>query len=276
MVFPIKLYDDHEYQKLSTAARCLLHVAYSRSNGQGFCWPSINTLAKDIGKSQRWTNNILKELQGFIVIECRKGRSSIIRPMIPRSYDPQITPEVDIIPTPDPQIIPPMKWTSPISSKEVRQTDRLQVQVKTQEKPKALEQGQGTSKSMAYSLMSSSKPIKQEHVQVHESYTGNEVGPKELNILLRLLPKNSKYPVLTKKCLDLIPKAIEIIGGFDKLKKAAENYNYAVLYNGETPQAPQYWLSDRTYELFIDYSGPTSAPEPKKKFVFTPMEGSCI
>jgi hypothetical protein len=107
------------------------------------------------------------------------------------------------------------------------------------------------------------------------SKSSGPVKSPEVSVLTKLLtswPK-SKFPTLNKLCKDILPEAISLAGGTANLLKAGENYKLACLYGGESPQALQYWLGDQSFMLFIDYAGPTKAPELKPKMILVDCEG---
>ena len=270
MVFPVKLYDDPEYCKLSWSPKCVLHVIYARSNGEQKCWPSATRIFRDLGISDRQVLRAIKELvkSKLIVKEIRAGKSSIYTPT-PDYQSPLTTSHPCLPVTPDYQS--PLTGSHPTpdcqsyeqskeQSKEQTEQNRP-LQVKTQENPQ--DHKQESSKRRAYDLMSS-RPV-----QGQTPCTGTKVNKvSDLSKLILALPKSDSYPTNRKMCEDLIDEAIELAGGYETLYKAAGRYKEAVLNEGEYCKAPQYWLKDQVYLEYIKDPEPTKLVQDPIKLTY--------
>lgn len=254
MVFPINLYSDPEYQKLSWSPRCVLHVIYARSNGAQKCWPSCQCIAEDLGLSSRQVTRALNELVKFGLIErqFRPGTSSIY---VPNGYDYQ-SPLTNSHPYPRPIVIPPLTgshttpdYQSYEQSKEQSKGSKAEepdhpALSKNQEKP---QEPARSSRSLASDLMSTRAPVVE---KVPE--------PSDLSKVLLALPKGSRQGTNRKICDEHFEKAVKLSGGVQNLIKAAHRYSQA-FQQGAMLKEAHWWLKD---EIYLQYLDDEEKPEP--------------
>lgn len=75
-----------EHSQQEGGALLVLLALADHANDQGYCWPSVPTLAKKARLSERHVRRILSDLQetGELEIEARTGRSNYYRVVTPR------------------------------------------------------------------------------------------------------------------------------------------------------------------------------------------------
>jgi len=82
-----------EHSQQEGGALLVLLALADHANDQGYCWPSVPTLAKKARLSERHIRRILSDLQntGELEIEARTGRSNYYRVITPRIGDDKLS-----------------------------------------------------------------------------------------------------------------------------------------------------------------------------------------
>lgn len=73
-------------RQVSPTARCLWGIIKAHCIKQDYCWPSLSTLSFHLGLGLRQTKTYLYELEekGFLEKEARKGKQSLLTPILPK------------------------------------------------------------------------------------------------------------------------------------------------------------------------------------------------
>lgn len=100
----------------SLAKKLVLLSLADHANDEGYCWPSVRTIAKKSSVSERWVSSCITELEksGWVEVSIRNGKSNYYRLTPPTGFTPELGSPLNSVSPPPPPLgspTPPTGFT---------------------------------------------------------------------------------------------------------------------------------------------------------------------